>query len=532
MIFIFILLNSINLFFAEKDQYFELKKFNSDYYFHNVISSDNSLFFGTSEGILTYDEEGNLILYDEDLVGSIEEINGNLTLGESRYDNYYNYLLPTNYQSSGSTVLFQDNSLFITNKGDLFQFRLKKVDFSTTPSIRSISKTYLGTYEGIYNRTNGKKITFPTYTNGYIREFEEITIILWDGLSTIENGVQKNYFSTGGEGILIGDQILGRGIDVVEIKHPRYLIFSNQGLYEINLDTEEAMLLKKSEGDPFKFIRTEQNVFGVERLFFHDKDHIYQYNFKTQTESILITSNDPIIDVYSEAASVFYILTNRQLLLRHLEVSRKNKLLADNISAHSLGKYDNILYLLSDRSLSIYHLNKSAYAPNLIKNEFNRLAHYINDDILELGTINGLYTLDKTQLEELFNSYSLIQPKRNNSNVLTIAISVLTILIVISTILWQRKIIEEKLQPIDNATFQEQVTDYIKTDLVNVDIASICRHFQISTVKLYERLGDIKPGHIIRKERLKMVRKMRRENKGEKEISRVTGFSVSYLKKI
>ena len=197
MIFILLLLNSINLFLAEKDQYFELKKFNSDHYFFNIISSDNSLFFGTSEGILTYDEEGNLVLYDKDVVGSIEEMNGNPILGESRYDNYYNYLLPINYQSSGSTVLFQDNSLFITNKGDLFQFKLKKVDFSTTPSIRSISKTYLGTYEGIYNRTNGEKMTFPTYTNGYIREFEEITMILWDGLSTIENGVQKNYFSTG-----------------------------------------------------------------------------------------------------------------------------------------------------------------------------------------------------------------------------------------------------------------------------------------------------------------------------------------------
>jgi len=84
-------------------------------------------------------------------------------------------------------------------------------------------------------------------------------------------------------------------------------------------------------------------------------------------------------------------------------------------------------------------------------------------------------------------------------------------------IYWQQKIIEEKLQPINNVTFQEQVTDYFKRDLVNVDIASICPHFQISTVKLYERLGDIKPGHIIRKERLKMVKKCEGKTKVRKK---------------
>jgi hypothetical protein len=45
-------------------------------------------------------------------------------------------------------------------------------------------------------------------------------------------------------------------------------------------------------------------------------------------------------------------------------------------------------------------------------------------------------------------------------------------------------------------------------------------------------MGNKKPGDIIRSEKLKIVRKMRRENASEEEIAKATGFSISYLKKI
>jgi hypothetical protein len=42
----------------------------------------------------------------------------------------------------------------------------------------------------------------------------------------------------------------------------------------------------------------------------------------------------------------------------------------------------------------------------------------------------------------------------------------------------------------------------------------------------------VKPGEIIRKERLKIVKRMRKERASEEEIAKATGFSISYLKKI
>ena len=532
MIFIFLLLAFQSSFTLGSNEYFELKKFNSDFYFYNAISSGNNLFFGTSIGTLTLEEDGDFRIFREGLIGPVEMVNGELLAGESRYDNYYNYLLPKKYENLASTILFHNKTLFIISKGDLFEFTIKDVNYTLTPSIRSISKKYLGTYEGIYNRYNGVKLEFPTYTNGYIREFDNNTMILWDGLSVIKDGIQKDYFDPDGRGIFFDQQLLGRGRDVIELKHPKYLISSTNGLYEINLEKQEAALLKKSENNIISFIRSESNIFGTTLLFFYDKNHIYQYSVTSNNESIIFSSDETIIDVFSESASVYYILTNTRLLYMHLDLPLKNKVLVDGFSGHTLGKMDDILYITSNEGLSLYHLNKNAFAPNVLKNEFNKLAHNNSNGILELGSINGIYSFNKTGLEELFNSHVQIIPEKDNSNTIFVIITLIFILLIIWTIAWQRRIIEEKLQPIEKNNFQDLVTDYILTDLANVDISAICNHFKISTIALYEKLGDIKPGHIIRKERLKMVRKMRKENLSEKEISRVTGFSVSYLKKI
>ena len=60
----------------------------------------------------------------------------------------------------------------------------------------------------------------------------------------------------------------------------------------------------------------------------------------------------------------------------------------------------------------------------------------------------------------------------------------------------------------------------------------LCEEFKLTVNLLYNILGNKKPGKIIRNERLKIVKKMRRQKVSEEIISKATGFSRSYLKKI
>lgn len=79
---------------------------------------------------------------------------------------------------------------------------------------------------------------------------------------------------------------------------------------------------------------------------------------------------------------------------------------------------------------------------------------------------------------------------------------------------------------------QAQINEYIVSNISSVSINSICDHFELPLNKLYKILGKKKPGDLIRKERLKIVRQMKIENKSIKEIAQATGFSISYLKKM
>jgi AraC-like DNA-binding protein len=85
---------------------------------------------------------------------------------------------------------------------------------------------------------------------------------------------------------------------------------------------------------------------------------------------------------------------------------------------------------------------------------------------------------------------------------------------------------------VDTITTRENVIHYIHVNISKVTIQSICDNFNISPIQLYEILEDDKPGEVIRKHRISLVRKFRKEKKDENFIAEHTGFSVSYLKKI
>ena len=63
-------------------------------------------------------------------------------------------------------------------------------------------------------------------------------------------------------------------------------------------------------------------------------------------------------------------------------------------------------------------------------------------------------------------------------------------------------------------------------------IQALKDHFEISNTTLYKIMGERKPGDYIRVKRMKKVNDLRSEGASYWEISKLTGFSLSYLKKI
>jgi len=514
-----------------QSEFYKLKYFNSEFYFYNTVKLDENLLFGTSLGVLRFNDNNTFILQNEDIIGPIGLNHGEIYKAYRSINNSFNYLLPENYKYSLSTILFDGEYLYLINSGDLFIFEKLTLNFKSTGSVRSISENYIGTYEGIINRENDSLLKFPTYTSGYIREFKNATFILWDGLSVINQGNQKNYYDYTNESILLGDQLIGVGHDVVEIRHPKYLVSTSRGLFEIDIDLEKSTQILDAEEGTFSFIRTERNIFGLEIVYFYDSRNIYQYNMVTGEKSTIAIDIYPL-SVFSESSSTYYILTKESLLYKHLKEPKLNQILIDNINGHSIGKLGDLIYILSDEGLSLYHLAKSGSQLNVLKNEFNRLAHKVIDDKLYLGGVSGIYVMDYLTLEQLYDNNRENNLKKDSSNLWWYLSLLVVFIFGLWTIWWQRRMIESKLPNVEIKSFYDTVVNIINEDIANTDINTICKRLNISTAALYEQLGEVKPGKLIRRERIKIVRSMRKTNASDHEIAKATGFSISYLKKI
>ena len=521
------------------EQIFELKETHHTSYFFNTIVVDNKLFFGTSNGVQYYDNKTKTLkLINTHIVGAIDHYNGEFININTPDDNLYNHLLPINYSKSKSNTLVYRSDIYIICRGVLFVFNLKSYNVNPLPSIRSISKNYIGSYDGIYSLINNEKIEFPTYTSSFIREFDGVTFINWDGLSIIDKNGQRNFYASNGEGIEIKDEIIGLANDVEKIDVNRFLLFTSYGVYLFNDKTLDfKQVLSASKYGILNFIRSEKDINRASRVFLHNDKTIFQYLPTTKELTKIASFDSFIVDVFSNSASIYYVLTDKDVRKIHLTEKKENYILFDNITLpNNIGVFKNFVFVTSDVGLYLFDLKTKVGKELIIKEEFNKNAFFIDNNKLNLGSINGLYDLDYTTLTNLFNEQEDLQ---ENENIIigkyTLIISGLLLFLSVagSFLLFRQKLIKyfrekQKYKGIKQA----QINEYIVSNISSVSINSICDHFELPVNKLYNLLGDKKPGDLIRDERLKIVRQMKIENKSKKEIAQATGFSTSYLKKL
>jgi len=538
-LFLFLVICSHVVFSQETEQIFELKETHQTSYFFNTIVVNNKLFFGTSNGVQYYDNKTKTLkLINSNIVGAIDHYNGEFIIIPTPIDNLYNHLLPINYSKSKSNSLVYRSDIYIICRGVLFVFNLKSYNFKPLPSVRAISKNYIGSYGGIYSLVNNGKLEFPTYTNSFIREFDGVTFINWDGLSIIDKNGQRNFYASSGDGIEIKGSVIGMANDIEKIGNNSFLLFTSEGIYLFNDKTLNIkQVLSASKYGTLNFIRSEKDINGASRVFLHNDKTIFQYLPKTNEISNIASINEQIVDVFSDSASEYYIITGKDVRKIHLTEKKENYILFDNIILpNNIGIFKNFVFVSSDLGLHLFDLKTKAGKELVIKEEFNKNAFYIDNNKLTLGSINGLYELDNSTLTYLFDEQANVQIEENiiirKENLLVYGLLII-LLGAVGLLLFRQEIkkMNEKREKYKGIN-QAQINEYIVSNISSVSINSICNHFELPVNKLYNLLGKKKPGDLIREERLKIVRQMKIENKSIKEIARATGFSNSYVKKL
>ena len=520
--------------YSQTKQTFDFIFSNSKLFYFNAVIQENEVHFGTDQGVVIF-KDNNPLIKNESITGAIDIENGVISEGGIRYDNFYNYLLPSEYSEFQTFNLIHNDILYLICKGNLFAFKKASYKFKPYPSIRSISENYLGTYGGIYYN-NEKKLQFPSYTGNKIKEYDSITIINWDGLSIIDREKQQNFYypNVNVGGIEINKEVFGNAIDSYELTHPNYLLSTSKGLYDFNVKSKEIKQLITLQSKPFRFIRGERNSSGLETLYMFNEEEVFEYNVEENT-IISLTNYKEIRDVYSNTGSEYYVLTNSSLEFFSIKEPNKNRRIkADLINPNNVLLFKNFILITSDQGLDLIDLNSDKIAINVIRDELNYNAIFSNDSIIKLGGVNGLYELDYNDLLVLFDNNTPLIEKTSNKiwpYVLVIIIITVSFSILLIIIFNQNKIIKDQ-RHLNTLNTKAKIEEFIRLNISQVNVQLLSETFNLPINSLYAILGNNKPGEIIRKERIRIVRIMRRKNAKEEEISKATGFSVSYLKKI
>ena len=506
-----------------------IKIFNEPYFF-NIQINDDIILIGTKNGLYTFDLDLLEIVVKDDNVKGYIDFNGSPTIKENlkpidvtKFDKSIQDLFTKNF--TYSVKLF--NHELVVSKGKLFVLERNFYDFYNTGSVRSISKDFVGTYSGIYK--NDSLISYPMYSNGFIRQFGEKIFICYDGLVLIEDNISleiTKYFK---------DRI-HHIRDVYEISNKEYLIFGDEGIFKFNLDSMsiESHLLETKHGK-FQFVGSKKKPLDIffHKIYFHDQKKYYQYDLVKNEITPLIEFEKSVVSIsdYKNDLEKIVVLFENGNVYKYTKSSIQFITTSDN-DAHTVLSDDNYLYIIGDLGLNVFSLANNFLFESVIGDELNRMAFFSEKNILKLGGILGVYEIDLNILEEYLKYFKTrndtIKKETKTGNLTPILVILLIINVIILIFLFFKK--RETNNSKDD--IKSKIINYIDDNLNEVSVIGLCDKFDLSINDLYILMDNEKPGKVISKKRIYMVKKMKKERKSTYEIVKSTGFSRSYIDKI
>lgn len=526
-------------FYYLNGQNFEINKILSDNYIHNIVSNEKGIYIGTSDGVFVIDETYNLKLFNAKIKGAINANLGSKDVSLIQYTDSYNNLLPKGYQNNSVSAVKQDDHLLLVSRGKLFVYKKTFYTFESTPSVRSISSNYLGTYGGIFK--NGVMLEYPTYSSGKIREFDNYTFICYDGLYVInKKGSSKDYRSHGFISVIKQNSFskeIGLIKDIIYLEKDTYALFTSRGIYLFELSSEKLtpMYELESQDDFVEFI---YNVKGL-GVYFFNQNSIYKLDTKKENTELIkkLDFNTKFITIDNKKGiNKLFAISGSNKLLSYEYVGNKwitKVLCALRPSSHSIYNVNNYLLIAGNNGLDIFDLTTDKFFENVIPDELNKYAFYSDKNEVQLGGVFGIYKFNTEDLKSALNNpnkpIKKTKPAKASSyEVIFVLLLIILALIVILVLKVKNNTSKSK----NNYLKLKEIDRYIESNISSVSLKELSDHFDLKVHDIYEIMEGIKPGKYIRNKRMKIVNKMRKEGASIEDISQKSGFSISYLKKL
>ena len=529
--FILITLFSVNTEVNFAQNKYTLISMYDDKNYYSVVDDGENIFLGTDKGIYKIDPLNNIILFDNLITGSI---NSSLKKKELniKFLNPPPFVpLQDEYLNSITDLLIRDKDLFIISRGKLFVFRELWYSFTPYESVRSITKNYIGSYNGIFKGND--LVNYPTYTNGQIKEFAEGTFICYDGLVEIIND-QVNFIYD----FNLDKQKFGRFSNIFKLSESKFIVISSKGIYLYNAKNDEFKLIYNSRNSPIiptrKIFRDgyEFREFGFS---FAHKNSINLMNLETFEVSTLTFDQlgENIIDIVNKGLHYYLISEQKKLFKLSIDFNsltdHERNQIVDVINLdqpkHTIEMFNGYVVLTGNNGLSVYDTYNEKLYQRVLVEEFNKGSVYLDDLSLKIGGLYGVYSFENFDLN-FKKTLQSIPTKSKPINFWMILFFMSLVLIGILTYLY----ISSRTQKNSaKKNLVDEIKDYIDKNISDITINLIIEKFNLDYNQLYQLNNEFKPGKYISKQRQKIAAQLIKKDKHLKEIAEKTGYSQSYL---
>ena len=504
---------------------FVIKKIHDDKVFYNFVTYENELYVSSNKGIFKINSVGDLALFNKSIVGPINSIiqkNNNFKIKFIKTPELY----PEIYSNSVTDFAYIEDNLLIIARGKLLIYNNLLYSFNPIGSVRSISQNAVGTYEGVY--INGNKLNKITYTDGQIKEFDNLVFVCYNGLLSYKNNEENllynndNSIRTKGEYGIISE--------IYSINNSNYLVISDNGIYRYNYKLNTFQLIYSIQNKIIP-IRNKIESRINDRAEFHFVDNKKYISLNVNSNNIEIIDNNieyEINDILESDinGNDFYAISKNNLL--HLKRTTEGLVLINKFSvksgAHTISDYNNLVFLSGNNGLSIFDKTKEKIIENYIVDEFNKNAVYKNKNTISFGSIHGVYKIDNIsdlERELIFRDFKISETFRYFE-------VVLLFFIIIILILFRKKY--KKI----NITDEQMITNikrFINKNLNNATLKMLESEFQLDYNEMNNLSKEFKPAKFIKERRIDLTKKMILNDKSISEISNKTGYSETYLVK-
>ena len=499
--------------------------------YYSVVDDGENIYLGTDKGIYKIDQSNNIILFDNLTIGSI---NSSLKKKELniKFLNPPPFVpLQEEYLNCISDLLIRDKDLFIISRGKLFVFRELWYNFTPFESVRSITKNYIGSYSGIFKGND--LVNYPTYTNGQIKEFDEVTFICYDGLVEIIND-QVNFIYD----YNLDDKKLGRFSNIFKLSESQFIVISSKGIFLYNRKNDGFKLIYDSNNSPViptrKIFRNgyEFREFGFS---FAEKNSINLMNLETFEVSKLTFDKlgENIIDIVNKGSHYYLISEQKKLYKLSVDFSNPSDSERNQIVEvinlhqlkHTIEMFDGYIVLTGNNGLSIYDTYNEKLYERVLVEEFNKGSVYLDDKSLKIGGLYGVYSFENFDL----NFKKILQSMPTKSMPINYWMILFFMSLVLIGILIYLYISSRTQKGLAKENLIDEIKDYINKNISVITINAISENFNLDYNQLYQLSNNFKPGKYISEQRQKIATQLIKKNKHLKEIAEKTGYSQSYL---